>query len=250
MIVSRVVNTVTGSPINDSSIPHKPSDTAYVRSMFDSIAPTYDFLNTLLSGGMHKVWERKTVMSVPADLGGACLDLCTGTGALVPRLSKRFQFVCAADISPAMLDIGRRKHARLTNVEWVEANAQQLPFADNRFSAVTVAYGVRNLPEPDRGLREVWRVTKSGGHLAVLEFGRPQNPIWRALFDVYSKAVIPTLGALVSGNRTAYRYLPKTSAAFPCGSAFEQMLREAGWTPLSSTALCGGVAFVYQAVKQ
>jgi demethylmenaquinone methyltransferase/2-methoxy-6-polyprenyl-1,4-benzoquinol methylase len=218
--------------------------------MFDSIAPTYDVLNTVLSLGLHRVWEKKLVASLPVERGATCLDLCTGTGALVPRLAARFEKVVGADISPEMLAVGKKRWATLSNCEWREVDAQAMPFSDNSFDAITVAYGVRNLPDPERGLREMWRVSADGGYLAVLEFGQPRNRIWRAMFSFYSNTIIPFVGGLVSGQRRAYQYLPKTSAKFPCGRAFEEMMIRAGWKPERTISLCGGVAFIYVGRKQ
>jgi demethylmenaquinone methyltransferase/2-methoxy-6-polyprenyl-1,4-benzoquinol methylase len=224
-----------------------PTSTGAVQEMFNSIAGTYDLLNTVLSGGMHKVWEGRVVAALPTDPAEVVLDLCTGTGALVPRLAKRFRKVVAADISPKMLEVGRKRWQRYTSCEWVEANAQSLPFGDESFDATTVAYGVRNLPQPVLGLSEMYRVTRPGGTLVVLEFGQPLNPVWRWLFGLYSRYVIPFIGGVISGERRAYEYLPSTSAHFPCGVAFEQMLAQAGWTPVTTTPLMGGVAFIYTA---
>lgn len=218
--------------------------------MFDSIASTYDVLNTVLSAGLHRVWERKLVASLPLERWGVCLDLCTGTGALVPRLAARFDKVVGADISPEMLAVGKKRWAALANCEWREVDAQAMPFSDSVFDAITVAYGVRNLPDPERGLREMLRVCADGGYLAVLEFGQPRNRIWRALFSFYSNTIIPFVGGLISGQRRAYQYLPKTSAKFPCGRAFEEMMIRVGWKPERTIALCGGVAFIYLGRKQ
>jgi demethylmenaquinone methyltransferase/2-methoxy-6-polyprenyl-1,4-benzoquinol methylase len=223
----------------------RPTNSAEVRRMFDSIAPTYDVLNTVLSLGLHRVWEKRLVVSLPVDKGATCLDLCTGTGALVPRLATRFDKVVGADISPQMLAVARKRWTALANCEWREVDAQAMPFSDSSFDAITVAYGVRNLPDPERGLSEMWRVCVEGGWLAVLEFGQPRNRMWRGMFSFYSNTIIPFIGGLISGQRRAYQYLPKTSAKFPCGSAFEEMMIRAGWSPERTISLCGGVAFIY-----
>ncbi len=217
--------------------------------MFDRIAPTYDLLNTVLSVGLHKVWEKRLVASLKGCGDDVCLDLCTGTGALIPRLAQRFERVVGADISPEMLAVGRKRWQSVTTCEWIEADAQAMPFADASFDAITVAYGVRNLPDPSRGLREMWRVCREGGCLAVLEFGQPSNRLWRALFSFYSNTIIPFVGGLISGQRRAYQYLPTTSANFPCGRAFEDLMTGAGWEVERTISLCGGVAFIYRGRK-
>jgi demethylmenaquinone methyltransferase/2-methoxy-6-polyprenyl-1,4-benzoquinol methylase len=218
--------------------------------MFNSIAPTYDLLNSVLSFGLHSLWEKRLVASLRGVPTGECADLCTGTGALVPRLAKRFATVAAVDISPQMLAVGKERYRELTACQWVEADAQELPFESNRFDAVTISYGVRNLPDLARGLSEAYRITKPGGELAVLEFGQPSNRVWRYLFSLYGRYGIPFIGSLISGSRAPYEYLPKTAAAFPCGAEFEGALRASGWTPTRAVPLCGGVAFLYVARKQ
>jgi demethylmenaquinone methyltransferase/2-methoxy-6-polyprenyl-1,4-benzoquinol methylase len=228
---------------------HSPTSTDDVKEMFNRISPTYDLLNALLSGGIHRQWAKKTVLAAPAIPDGECLDLCTGTGALVPALSKRYRKVVAADISPKMLELGVKNYPHITNCEWVEANALSLPFSDERFNVTTVAYGVRNWPNPEKGLQEVFRVTKPGGYISVLEFGQPSNPVWRWVFTQYSKIVIPLLGRIISGDSSAYTYLPETSAKFPCGARFEELLRKTGWSPVTTTSLMGGIAFTYLAKR-
>lgn len=228
---------------------HSPTSTDDVKEMFNRISPTYDLLNALLSGGVHRHWAKKTVLAAPESPDGECLDLCSGTGALVPALSRRYRTVIAADISPRMLALGKRRYPHISNCEWVEANALALPFSDGRFDVTTVAYGVRNWPDPEKGLQEVYRVTKAGGYLSVLEFGQPTNRLWRWVFTQYSRIVIPLLGRAISGDAAAYTYLPETSAKFPCGPQFEELLRKTGWTPVSTTSLMGGIAFNYLATK-
>ncbi len=227
----------------------RPIDAQDVRRMFDRIAPTYDLLNGVLSFGLNRVWESRLVRSLPSDPQATVLDLCTGTGALVPRLARRCARVVAADISPQMLAQGRRRCSTVATCDWVEADAQALPFEDGIFDAVAVSYGIRNVPDRLQALREVLRVSKPGATLAILEFGQARNRLWRALFGLYARFVIPAVGALISGERAAYEYLPRTSAAFPCGEGFERLLKEAGWMPVKTTPLSGGVAYLYVARK-
>lgn len=227
-----------------------PTDTKKVGAMFDRIAPTYDLLNSLLSLGAHKVWESKTVNALQGDSQGKVVDLCTGTGALVPKLRKKFDLVTGVDISSQMLSIAKKRYANLSGCIWIEADAQNLPFEDGAFSGASVSYGIRNLPDPLRGLSEIARICKSGSYLAVLEFGQPDNKVWRSVFGLYSKWIIPLIGRVISGDRDAYAYLPETSKNFPCGAAFEKLLREAGWTPLKAEPLFGGIAYLYTAQKR
>lgn len=217
--------------------------------MFDAIAPTYDLLNSILSGGLHRIWEGRLVRMLPVNSTGRYLDLCTGTGALVPRLATRCAEIVGADISPQMLQVARNRWRSIPNVSWMEADAQALPFSDEVFDAISVAYGVRNLPDLQLGLREMHRVLKPGGSIGILEFGQPTNRAWRAVFSLYSRYVIPLIGGLLSGKRAAYEYLPTTAAAFPCGEQFENLLRANGFHPIKTAPLMGGVAFIYYAEK-
>ncbi len=227
----------------------RPESVAKVRSMFDSIASRYDLLNFVLSGGCHKIWESKLVRQLPEDPKARCLDLCTGTGALVPNLAKRYREVIGVDISSEMLNVARKRWGHLENVVFCEGNALDLSYSDSEFDAVTIAYGVRNWPDFPLGLREVYRIVQTGGSVAILEFGQPQNAIWRGLFGLYSRYVIPTLGGLISGNRAPYQYLPKTAASFPCGEDFVSILKEVGFSGIRQRSLLGGIAYIYIAQK-
>jgi demethylmenaquinone methyltransferase/2-methoxy-6-polyprenyl-1,4-benzoquinol methylase len=227
----------------------RPENTDKVRMMFDAIARRYDLLNTVLSCGLHRVWESRLVRELPECSGGRCLDLCTGTGALVPLLVRRYSEVVGIDISTEMLNVARKRWSRLPNVTWCEGDAQGLACRDGEFDAVTVAYGVRNWPDFRTGLVEVLRVIRPGGSVGILEFGQPRNALWRWCFGLYSRYVIPTLGGLVSGTRAPYEYLPKTSAVFPCGEDFEVALNEVGFSSVRRISLLGGVAHIYIAAK-
>ena len=227
----------------------RPTSTPEVRSMFDSIAKTYDLLNFVLSCGSHRAWESKLVKSLPELPSAKCLDLCTGTGALIPHLTKRFSSVVGLDISPQMLSIAKRKYGSWHKVSLIEADAQNLPFADNSFDRISIAYGIRNLPDYAKGLEEISRVLKPGGVVGILEFGQPTQWAWRYLFKFYSATVVPLLGSIISGNKHAYTYLPKTSASFPCGKRFEQKILAAGLAPIRTHKCMGGIAFIYTAQK-
>jgi demethylmenaquinone methyltransferase/2-methoxy-6-polyprenyl-1,4-benzoquinol methylase len=226
-----------------------PESTAKVRSMFDAIAPRYDFTNTVLSLGLHKVWERRLVESLPECRNGRCLDLCTGTGALAPRLAQRYRHVVGVDISPEMLAVARKRWSPIKNIEWLEGDAQRLSFGECEFDAVTVAYGVRNWPDVPAGLAEVYRVLRPECKVAILEFGQPHNMLWKRCFGLYSRWMIPTIGAVLSGNRAPYEYLPRTSAVFPCGQEFVTLLESLGFSQVRHVPLMGGIAYIYVATK-
>ena len=215
--------------------------------MFESIAGRYDLLNTVLSCGLHRLWEARLVSELPAEPAGRCLDLCTGTGALIPRLMRRYREVVGVDISPKMLEVARKRFSRFGNVKLCEDDAQRLSFKDAEFDVVTVAYGVRNWPDTRAGLSQMYRVLRPGGSVGILEFGQPKNGLWSRFFGLYSRYIIPAVGGAVSGNRAPYEYLPKTSAVFPCGETFINLLRGAGFSEIRVVELAGGVAYIYVA---
>lgn len=216
-----------------------------VQRMFASIADRYDITNSVLSGGIHHLWKRRTAAAIPAS-AKKVLDLCTGTGDLVPLLQRPGREVIGADFCEPMMAVGRK---RFPNVSFVFADAMKLPFESNSFEGATVAFGVRNFESLDTGLAELARVIAPGGTLAVLEFGQPQNKLFAAVYAWYSRFILPILGRILTGNGDAYRYLPKTAAQFPCAAAFEERLGKAGLVPLSTRALTFGIAYLYVASK-
>ena len=198
-----------------------------VRGMFAEIAPRYDLVNRLLSGGIDVWWRHVTVRRAPPPpAGGAILDLCTGTGDLA--LAYR-----AAEKS------GRNGAA----IEWVEADAMDLPFPDAAFDLVTVAFGLRNIADTSRGLAEMARVCRPGGRLAILEFSLPANPVVRAGYLWYFRNVLPFLGNAVARNRSdAYTYLNQSVEAFPSGPALAEIVRAAGFERVEMVPLTFGIA--------
>lgn len=214
-----------------------------VQRMFASIASRYDLANSVLSGGIHHLWKRRTAAAIPST-SKRVLDLCTGTGDLVPLLKQKDRTVLAADFCEPMMDVGRK---RFPDVSFVFADAMKLPFEAAAFDGVTVAFGVRNFESLDTGLSELARVIASGGTLAILEFGQPPNKMFAALYQWYSKHILPALGKLLTGDGYAYRYLPETAARFPCGAAFEARLVQAGFIPVCSAPLTFGIAYLYTA---
>lgn len=213
--------------------------------MFGDIAPRYDITNSALSMGVDYFWRRSLVSKIKlgAEYG---LDLCTGTGVLLPMLRSKTQYLVGADFCLPMLKMG--KHRLKSGTSMSQADALALPFADNSFDFITAAFGVRNFENTERGLMEMLRVLKPGGEVHILEFGQPRG-IFGLLFRFYSNWVMPNVGGLITGNREAYTYLPRTSARFPCGAEFEQKLAQAGFKLASTRALTGGIAWIYRAVK-
>ena len=221
-----------------------------VQNMFGSIAGRYDLINTVLSGGIHHLWRRTLLGLVPANSKLQVLDVCTGTADLIPLLESRYGQVYGADFCYPMLAEGVKKLqavGKFQDGKLIQADALRLPYSDQSFDLITVAFGVRNLENLSAGLIELRRVLRSGGSLLVLEFGQPRGLIFPALYKFHSKYVMPTLGGLISGNRHAYEYLPETASRFPCGPHLMEILSGLGLKAVKYKALTGGIAYAYRA---
>jgi len=218
--------------------------------MFTSIAPRYDLLNHLLSANVDKLWWRRTARSFATALsrpGTRVLDLCCGTGDMAFALREQGAEadITGADFSHAMLKraFGKCSPARMVN--WIEADALQLPFPDERFDLVTSAFGFRNLADYDAGLREIRRVLKPGGEYGILEFNDPPG-LRGKIYHLYFKSVLPRIGRLISGNNGAYSYLPASVARFPSPQELIERMREAGFQDPSWTPYTFGIAGLYR----
>lgn len=224
-----------------------------IRQMFGAIAPYYDLLNHLLSLNIDRRWRARTVRRVPPQGSAPILDLCTGTGdlALAYAAAARGQApVIAADFCAPMLDRATHKRRADDAVAWVQADAQRLPFPDDFFQLVSVAFGLRNVADTERGLAEMVRVLRPGGRLAILEFSRPTQPVLSRLYLGYFRYVLPFIGQTISRSRDgAYRYLPASVLQFPDGAALAQKLRDHGLTEVRFEPLTFGIASLYIGVK-
>jgi demethylmenaquinone methyltransferase / 2-methoxy-6-polyprenyl-1,4-benzoquinol methylase len=219
-----------------------------VRGMFARIAPRYDVANTILSGGIHHYWRRVLLHEIGAPQ--RVLDIASGTGDLIPLLQTKSSCVVGLDFCPPMLERAPEKARKSDEIAFIVGDALNLPFEDKVFDCITISFGVRNFAQLEKGLVEALRVIKQGGTLLVLEFGQPKNTVWREIFSLYSRVIMPSLGGLITGNRNAYSYLPKTSAAFPCGAAFSEILKSCGFRSITVKSLCGGVAYLYKALRR
>jgi demethylmenaquinone methyltransferase/2-methoxy-6-polyprenyl-1,4-benzoquinol methylase len=226
----------------------------YVRSLFDKIAPRYDFLNHLLSVGLDVLWRNKAIDRLASQRPQRILDVATGTGDFAlaaARLQPRE--IIGIDLSEEMLHIGREKVERrgLTSlITLQQGDAEHLEFRDQDFDAVLVAFGIRNFSNLHQGLREIYRVLRPGGSFVVLEFSQPRDGLIRLLYGWYSRFVIPRLGGLISRHREAYEYLPKTVSEFPYGEEFLAIVRAVGFHSAAQYPLTFGIVSIYQAFKQ
>ncbi|MCC6953461.1 MAG: bifunctional demethylmenaquinone methyltransferase/2-methoxy-6-polyprenyl-1,4-benzoquinol methylase UbiE [Deltaproteobacteria bacterium] len=225
-----------------------------VHDMFASIAGRYDLTNDVLCLGIHRLWNKTACDAARFQLGDRVLDLCTGTGAVAREAAARVGprgVVFALDFVEQMLTLARDKPRTETTapIHYLRADAGKLPVSDANVDAVTIAYGIRNVDDPVDCLTEIHRVLKPGGRVVVLEFGQPSSPLFGALFRFYSFHVMPWIGKLLTGNRAAYEYLPKTSAAFPSGVAFLELMRGAQFRDLAARPLFFGIAFIYSGTK-
>ena len=246
---------------NSASISIKPygdgsdSKKEQVARMFDGISGRYDLLNRLLSMGIDIRWRRVALrMLRERGIPGRVLDVATGTADLALALAADLPEaeVIGVDLSEGMLGVGRQKVERnglRARVRLEQADAENLPFEDGAFDAVTVAFGVRNFENLDKGLGELQRVLRPGGHLMVLEFSRPTSPLVKGLMNLYSRSLMPALGGWLSKDRAAYAYLPASVQVFPEGDAFEERLQRAGLQPLRQRRLSMGISSVYIARK-
>jgi demethylmenaquinone methyltransferase/2-methoxy-6-polyprenyl-1,4-benzoquinol methylase len=221
-----------------------------VREMFSSIAPRYDVTNGVLSLGIDRLWRRIAVRESGAAPGASVLDCATGTGDLALALRRAVGpsgSVVGMDFCAEMLEPAREKARRagLSDIRFEVADALALPYPPSTFDVATIAFGIRNVDDPVRCLREMARVVRPGGRVVVLEFGQPRGA-WGALYRFYSRALMPRVGGLLTGNRSAYAYLPRTAAAFPGGERFLALMDEAGtFSARRARSLSGGIAFVY-----
>ena len=227
---------------------------AQVEQMFDHIAPTYDKLNHRLSWDIDKGWRRKAIRQLESYKPKTLLDIATGTGdfaILAAEMLHPDQLV-GADISEGMMDIGRQKvkEKGLQNViSFEKEDCLALSYSDGSFDAVTAAFGIRNFADLDKGLKEMCRVLKEGGHLSIVELTTPVSFPMKQLFHVYSHTVLPIYGRLISKDTSAYGYLTKTIEAFPQGERMVEILKKAGFKDASFKRLTFGICTMYFATK-
>lgn len=226
-----------------------------VAEVFQSVAPKYDLMNDLMSLGMHRLWKRFTIQQAAIKPGQRILDVASGTGDLARAFTKLVGpngQVIMTDINEAMLNTGRDRlmdEGILDNIKCVQADAECLPFSDNDFDRVTIAFGLRNVTDKAAALKSMYRVLKPGGKLLVLEFSKPQTPLLSKFYDFYSFNVIPKIGGVVANDRASYQYLVESIRMHPDQETLKAMMVEAGFEDVDYFNLSGGIVALHQGMK-
>ena len=225
-----------------------------VERMFDHIAPAYDRLNHLMSLGIDRLWRRRAIRWLRPFRPALVLDVATGTGDFAIQACRMLPSasLTSVDLSEGMMQVGRRKVEQAglaARIDFQREDCEALTFADASFDAVTVAFGIRNFEHLDRGLREMCRVLRPGGHLVILELSTPTRFPMKQLFALYSKAAMPLMGRTISHDDSAYTYLPESIRAFPQGEVMQESIHRAGFSQVSFRRLTFGLCTLYMATK-
>ncbi|MEK6750447.1 MAG: bifunctional demethylmenaquinone methyltransferase/2-methoxy-6-polyprenyl-1,4-benzoquinol methylase UbiE [Pseudomonadota bacterium] len=226
-----------------------------VAEVFHSVAGKYDVMNDLMTLGVHRLWKRYTIWASRVRAGQRVLDLAGGTGDLAAQFARRVGphgEVVLADINAAMLERGRQRMVNegwVGNVRYARVNAECLPFPDNYFDCITIAFGLRNVTRKEEALRSMWRVVKPGGQVLVLEFSKPVVPGLKPIYDAYSFSVLPKLGRLIAGDADSYRYLAESIRMHPDQPTLKNMLEVAGFERCDYFNLAGGIVALHRGYK-
>ncbi|MCW3149358.1 bifunctional demethylmenaquinone methyltransferase/2-methoxy-6-polyprenyl-1,4-benzoquinol methylase UbiE [Stutzerimonas stutzeri] len=226
-----------------------------VAEVFHSVAAKYDLMNDLMSGGVHRLWKRFTIELSGARQGNRILDIAGGTGDLTRQFSRIVGptgEVVLADINASMLKVGRDKlldKGVAGNVKFVQADAEKLPFPDNHFDVVTIAFGLRNVTHKDDAIRSMLRVLKPGGRLLVLEFSKPTNALFSKAYDAYSFSLLPLMGKLITNDADSYRYLAESIRMHPDQETLKGMMETAGFERVSYHNMTGGIVALHRGIK-
>lgn len=226
-----------------------------VAEVFQSVAGKYDLMNDLMSGGIHRLWKLFTIEMAAVRPGHVVLDIAGGTGDLTAKFSELVGpegTVVLADINNAMLRVGRDKlldRGISHNVRFAQADAQFLPFPDNTFDCITIAFGLRNVTDKDLALRAMHRVLKPGGRLLVLEFSKPRSSLLEKAYDAYSFRVLPLMGRLVAGDADSYRYLAESIRMHPDQETLKHMMETSGFAQCAYHNMTGGIVALHKGIK-
>ncbi|MGI9276178.1 MAG: bifunctional demethylmenaquinone methyltransferase/2-methoxy-6-polyprenyl-1,4-benzoquinol methylase UbiE [Endozoicomonas sp.] len=226
-----------------------------VAGVFHSVASSYDVMNDLMSMGVHRLWKRFAIELSATRPGHQVLDIAGGTGDLTKQFSRIVGDsgrVVLADINDSMLRVGRDRlidQGIAGNVEYVQANAERLPFPDNSFDCITIAFGLRNVTDKDAALRSMNRVLKPGGRLLVLEFSKTRHPLLTKAYDTYSFNLLPAMGKLVAGDSESYKYLAESIRKHPDQDTLEDMMKQAGFVNTTYHNMTGGIVALHKGIK-
>lgn len=226
-----------------------------VADVFHSVADKYDVMNDLMSLGIHRIWKKVTIEYSSVRKGQKVLDLAGGTGDLTAKFSKLVGddgLVVLADINESMLKVGRdklRDKGLFKNIEYVQANAEELPFTNNYFDCITISFGLRNVTDKDKALRSMWRVLKPGGRLLILEFSKPQYQFLNKAYDLYSFSVLPLMGKIVANDSNSYRYLAESIRMHPDQKTLKKMMEDAGFVDVNYHNMTGGIVALHTGYK-
>ncbi|MDN7135899.1 bifunctional demethylmenaquinone methyltransferase/2-methoxy-6-polyprenyl-1,4-benzoquinol methylase UbiE [Pseudidiomarina sp. 1ASP75-5] len=233
----------------------KDEKQSLVANVFNSVAQKYDIMNDVMSFGIHRLWKRYTIDCSGVRSGMKVLDIAGGTGDLTAQFSRRVGpsgKVVLADINQAMLDVGQdklRNKGIVGNVDYVQANAESLPFDDDTFDIITIAFGLRNVTDKQKALESMFRVLKPGGRLLVLEFSKPVPPMLSQAYDFYSFNVLPKMGQLVAGDAESYQYLAESIRMHPDQETLKAMMEQAGYEQVTFDNLTGGIVALHRGFK-
>lgn len=226
-----------------------------VAEVFHSVADKYDVMNDLMSFGIHRLWKRYTIEMSGVRKGHRVLDIAGGTGDLAAKFSKIVGDsgeVILSDINASMLGVGRSRmidKGLLTNMDYVQANAESLPFPDNYFDCITIAFGLRNVTEKANALKSMYRIVKPGGRVLVLEFSKPVSPLLSKVYDIYSFNLLPKIGELVANDSESYKYLAESIRMHPDQQTLKDMMLEAGFEQCDYHNLTGGIVALHRGFK-
>jgi demethylmenaquinone methyltransferase/2-methoxy-6-polyprenyl-1,4-benzoquinol methylase len=222
--------------------------------MFSDIAPKYDFFNDIISFGMHRYWKKFLVNKADLKEGYTALDICTGTGDIAFELSKKVGQtgkIIGLDFVQNMLDIANKRAKDSNNniVTFVQGDAMNLPFEDNSFDAVTVSYGLRNIPDIPKAISEMIRVTKKGGRIISLDLGKPKIPVYKDIYYFYFYKIMPFITSLFQGNKSAYTYLPNSLEEFPAQEGLIKIMKDLGLNDVKCYNFAGGASAIHVGIK-
>ncbi len=226
-----------------------------VAGVFDSVAGRYDLMNDLMSAGIHRIWKRFTIELSGVREGNSVLDIAGGTGDLAARFASLVGNdgrVVLADINASMLEVGRDRlldTGRIANIEFVQADAQSLPFPEDSFDCISIAFGLRNVTDKDAALASMLRVLKPGGRLLILEFSKPRNELLSKAYDAYSFNVLPAIGRVVANDGESYQYLAESIRVHPDQETLKEMMEDAGFVRCEYHDMTGGIVALHRGIK-